>query len=251
MRDSSSFTPAGKRPIQYPDPYPHAPKKPHVKELLRDWERARDELQLMYNTAVVKSCYMLYDSTFNEELDVNDLYTMLNSRVEGNVRDHVHIMKEAGHWYVDDFFYTSARHIDGNSQHEGDGLPHWHSVAPAIMSIIVSECGKVKLEDAANHNHMPIHLFRWLSLNTHDGELRLSGDKYVSLFADETSYYNRFGFKRIRHPSTQESEQKLLEKAERITKLWATYRSERPEFKTMIAVSISAEDRPINLFGRE
>lgn len=85
---------------------------------------------------------------------------------------------EVDYWYLDSFFYWSARRRE---------LPVWHKHANAILKEIVRLCGRVRLQDAANKDSFPIQVYRWVKLK----------DPTTPFFVDETSYYNTYGFTRL------------------------------------------------------
>ena len=98
---------------------------------------------------------------------------------------------------------------------------------------------------------MPIHLFRWLYLNSRNGSLNLGGENYVDLFDDKTSYYHRFGFERLNNQSSpnqwREAEETLCKQYDRIAQLWQVYISLVPESDVTAAMGMDAGDTQQNL----
>lgn len=127
-----------------------------------------------------------------------------------NVETHIQLeLRWDGYWYLDDFFYRSAR---------SGRLPPWHDQASNILERITTLCGRVRLQDAASKDYFLIQLYKWLKLNRGRSE----SERKVPFFDVRTSYYAAYGFQRVQgfcriggyHKSLDLIRQDLSEKVE-------------------------------------
>jgi hypothetical protein len=95
------------------------------------------------------------------------------------------------YWYLEDFFFST---------HDKD--PLLKSKAQEIMHLMTRLTGKLQLEDEASNKEFPIILYRWLRYNEYD--------KYI--YDDNTSYYSKFGFKRLQDGDLQKLRYAISEK---------------------------------------
>ena len=79
-------------------------------------------------------------------------------------------------------------------------------------------------------------------------------ENYVELFDDKTSYYHRFGFKRLDNQTSpsqwKKAEETLLKEYDRIAYLWQIYISRMPESDVIAAMAMDCEETQEELLVR-
>ena len=216
---------------------PSPPKKPKKNDDRETWLNARQTLIDIYDDHVGYEHIMEIDGDF-KNINEKELYKELEDGLanpaysQGELEEHMRIQKKDDYWYVDDFFLDSTA--------EGR-LPNWHSLAPSIMKLIVEICGRVRLQDAARfQGGLPIHMYLWLKHNTLDGALNLNGP--VRLFDNKTSYYSRFGFKRVIDRDTEEIETNLIQNyGDELAAAWQIYTHAANKHESLNTLSLKGE----------
>ncbi len=196
-----------------------------IKEKILTWERAKHDLQKMYTNAYKyfpKAFDMVYDGKFKELDDIDDFYEELTEFIikqlppgvdplhwdvtRESVEEHIVIgwkeLNDKEYWYIESFFYESGRAKDH---------PVWHVFAPKILQEIIRIGGAILLEDAAFRNGMNITLYRWLVLSQED--------ENIELLDERTSYYSKFGFKRV-NPNEYEKPQMYIDGRNKINEMF-------------------------------